>query len=98
MFGRTGSSTPSSTKICWPFAGAAGRYEIFARWTSGTNRASSATYVVTPATGAASVSVYDDKSGADESTRVAGEWLRENVPDVAGSPPEVSSGEVIIDL
>ena len=55
-------------------------------------------YLIRTDDGAVSVSVYDDKSGADESTRVAGEWLRENVPDVAGSPPEVSSGEVIIDL
>ena len=47
-------------------------------------------YLIRTDDGAASVSVYDDKSGADESTRVAGEWLRENVPDVAGSPPEVS--------
>ena len=55
-------------------------------------------YLIRTDDGAASVSVYDDKSGADESTRVAGEWLRENVPDVAGSPPQVSSGEVIIDI
>ena len=55
-------------------------------------------YLIRTDDGAASVSVYDDKSGADESTRVAGEWLRENVPDVAGSPPQVSSGEVIIDV
>ena len=55
-------------------------------------------YLIRTDDGAASVSVYDDKAGADESTRVAGEWLRENVPDVAGSPPQVSSGEVIINL
>jgi heme-degrading monooxygenase HmoA len=55
-------------------------------------------YLIRTEDGVASVSVYDDKSGADESTRVAAEWLRENVPDVAGSPPQVSSGEVIIDL
>ena len=55
-------------------------------------------YLIRTDDGVASVSVYDDKSGADESTRVAGEWLRENVPDVAGSPPQVSSGEVIIDI
>jgi hypothetical protein len=58
----------------------------------------SAYYLIRTEDGVASVSVYDDKSGADESTRVAAEWLRENVPDVAGSPPQVSSGEVIIDL
>ena len=28
--------------------------------------------------GQAYVGVFDDKAGADESTRVAGEWLREN--------------------
>ena len=53
-------------------------------------------YLIRTGDGVASVSVYDDKAGADESTRVAGEWLRENVPDVAGSPPQVSSGEVVL--
>ena len=46
--------------------------------------------------GAVSVSVYDDRSGADESNRVAAEWIRENLPDLEASPPQVSAGEVAI--
>src|SRR5215471_2817499 len=41
-----------SSTFTWPFAGPAGRYEVFARWTSGPNRASNATYVITGADGA----------------------------------------------
>jgi len=46
--------------------------------------------------GAVSVSVYDDRSGTDESNRLAAEWIRENLPDLEVSPPQVSSGEVAI--
>ena len=42
------------------------------------------------------ITVCDDEAGTAESTRVAGEWLRENLPDVAGSPPMVSSGTVVL--
>lgn len=46
--------------------------------------------------GAVSVSVYDDQAGREESNRVAAAWIRENLPDLAVSPPQVSSGEVMI--
>jgi heme-degrading monooxygenase HmoA len=44
--------------------------------------------------GVVTVSVYDDQAGADESTRVAAEWVRTNLPDMGVDPPQVSSGEV----
>jgi hypothetical protein len=47
----------------WPFSGAPGSYEVFARWTSGPNRASNATYVVTGASGPAAVSVDQRSNG-----------------------------------
>ncbi len=56
--GGTGSST-----FTWPFQGPAGHYELFARWSSGANRASNATYVVTHAAGAATVSVDQRANG-----------------------------------
>jgi hypothetical protein len=40
--------------------------------------------------------VYDDQSGAEESTRQAADWMRENLPDFTASPPQVSVGEVVI--
>jgi hypothetical protein len=43
-----------------------------------------------------SITVCDDEAGTAESTRVAGEWLRENMPDVGGSAPMVSSGAVVL--
>ena len=46
--------------------------------------------------GAVSVSVYDDRSGTEESNRVAAAWTSENVPGLSVSPPQVSAGEVAI--
>jgi hypothetical protein len=42
-----------------------------------------------------SVSVFNDKAGCDESTRVAGDWVRANVKPLP-SAPEVSGGEVFV--
>lgn len=53
-------------------------------------------YLVRTADGAVTVSIYDDAAGADESTRVAAAWIRENLPDLEVSPPQVSAGEVAI--
>ncbi|HEY1295101.1 MAG TPA: hypothetical protein VGJ60_18645 [Chloroflexota bacterium] len=50
--------------VTWPFKGPAGAYEVFARWTSGPNRASNATYVVTGADGPASAKVDQRTGGA----------------------------------
>ena len=44
-----------------------------------------------------SISVYDNKAGCDESTRRAGEWVRENVKSMP-SAPDVSSGEVFLNF
>jgi hypothetical protein len=45
--------------------------------------------------GGATVTVCEDQAGAEESTRRAAAWVRENVPAAAGSPPEVTAGEVL---
>ncbi len=45
---------------------------------------------------AVSVSVFEDQGGAEESSRTAAEWVRENEADVTPSPPEISAGEVVI--
>jgi hypothetical protein len=42
------------------------------------------------------MTVCDDEAGTAESTRVAGEWISENMPDLAASPPMVSSGAVTL--
>jgi hypothetical protein len=45
---------------------------------------------------AVSVSVYDERSGAEESNRAAADWIRQNLPDLSISAPQVSAGEVVI--
>jgi heme-degrading monooxygenase HmoA len=55
-------------------------------------------YLIKTADGCASISVFDDEAGASESTRAAGAWVQENLPEHAGTPPQVTSGEVVINL
>ena len=53
-------------------------------------------YLVRIPDGTVSISVYDTEAGANESTRAAANWIRENLPDLGGSAPQVSAGEVVI--
>ena len=47
----------------------------------------------------ASVSIFNDQAGADQSNAVAAEWANENVlPTYSLSPPEISAGEVILSV
>jgi hypothetical protein len=43
----------------------------------------------------ASLSVYDDKAGADESVRIAHDWVRENAAELIPNPPQVTEGDVV---
>jgi len=43
---------------------------------------------------AVTISIFDDQSGAEESTRAAAAWVGENMPDLSVSPPQVTTGEV----
>jgi hypothetical protein len=44
-----------------------------------------------------SISIFNDKAGCDESTRVASQWARENVKP-APPAPEISGGEVFVNF
>src|SRR5947209_16832866 len=59
------SAGDGSGTVTWPLptSAVAGTYEVSARWTSGPNRASNATYVVTHAAGSMSVSVDQRTNG-----------------------------------
>jgi hypothetical protein len=46
--------------------------------------------------GVFSLTTCNDKAGCDESTRIAGEWVRANAGDLKPPAPMVSEGEVII--
>ena len=54
--------------------------------------------LVRTADGGFSVGVYQDKAGTDESTRVAADWVRQNLPQLTVSPPEVIEGRVVLQL
>ncbi len=47
--------------------------------------------------GGVSVTVCQDKAGTDESVRLAGEWIKENVT-TQSNPPVISEGSTIVQL
>jgi hypothetical protein len=50
------------------------------------------------ADGGASVTVCQDKTGTDESLRVAREWIQKNASSISAGAPAVSEGSVILQL
>ena len=48
--------------------------------------------------GGFSVSVYQDKSGTEESSRVARDWIANNASNIGAAAPTVSEGAVILHL
>lgn len=44
----------------------------------------------------ASVSLFQDRSGADESTRRAADWVKRDLTDIIQNPPDVTAGEVVV--
>ena len=54
--------------------------------------------LIRTASGGVSVTVCEDKSGADESVRVARDWISKNASNVGASAPAVSEGDVILQL
>ena len=53
-------------------------------------------YLIQGDDGAASVTIYEDRTGAEESSRRVAQWVRDNLPDAATMPPEISQGEVLV--
>src|SRR5207244_3498719 len=53
-------------------------------------------YVIRSGEIVSSITVCQDQAGTTESNRVAAEWIRSNVPAEAGTPPEITEGEVTI--
>ena len=48
--------------------------------------------------GGFTVSVFQDKTGTDESTRVAREWISKNAGTVGAAPPKVTEGAVLLQV
>lgn len=53
-------------------------------------------YAVRDGEALATVTISDDRAGADESTRLAAQWVRDNLPGVRVTTPEAIGGEVFI--
>jgi heme-degrading monooxygenase HmoA len=53
-------------------------------------------YLIRAAGDTVSVTVCDDEAGAQQSNAAAADWIRENMPDIASSPPEISAGDVVV--
>jgi len=43
----------------------------------------------------ATVSIFESRSGAEESNRLAADFVKKNLPELANGSPEITSGEVI---
>jgi hypothetical protein len=48
--------------------------------------------------GGMAITVCTDKAGADESVKVAREWIRKNAADVPAYPPAIMEGPVIVKI
>ena len=48
--------------------------------------------------GFATISVFEDRAGAEESTRAAAKWVAENIADWTPNPPTIIQGDVAISL
>jgi hypothetical protein len=55
-------------------------------------------YVIRDPDGATTISVFDDQAGAEESTRVAAQWVGENLGELGLDPPHVTTGEVLLNF
>jgi hypothetical protein len=40
----------------------------------------------------ATITVFDSEEAAAESTSAAAEWVRENLPELAANPPQITAG------
>jgi hypothetical protein len=50
------------------------------------------------ADGGVSVTVCDDKAGAEESVKVARDWIQKNAPDTGASAPAINQGTVLLQI
>ena len=53
-------------------------------------------HLIRSSDGGASISVFQDKAGTEESTRRAAAYIKENLEGVAAGPPQIVEGESVI--
>jgi hypothetical protein len=54
--------------------------------------------LVRTATGGFSVSVFQDKTGTEESVCIARDWIMKNAGNTGAAPPSISEGTVILQV
>ena len=55
-------------------------------------------YLLKTSEGAISLTVCEERVGAEESNRVAAAWLKDKLPTFATRAPEITTGQVFIQL
>jgi len=55
-------------------------------------------YLVKTTDGAVSLTLCEDKAGADESNRLEATWLKDKLPTFSNRAPEIATGEVRFQL
>jgi hypothetical protein len=55
-------------------------------------------YLMKTGDGAVSVTLCENRNGADESNRIEATWLKDKFPTFATRPPEITIGELRIEL
>ena len=55
-------------------------------------------YLVKTTDGAVSLTLCEDKAGADESNRLEATWLKDKLPTFSNRTPEITTGEVRFQL
>jgi hypothetical protein len=53
-------------------------------------------YLLKLAEGTSTISIFEDREGAEESSRAAAAWLAENLPELSVAAPYITAGEVVI--
>jgi hypothetical protein len=53
-------------------------------------------YLIGDGNTVASISVFEDRESAEESTRAVAQWVRANLLDILPNPPEIIAGDVLL--
>ena len=51
-----------------------------------------------PTTPLTTITVCEDSTGTEKSTGLAAQWVRDNLPQLTASPPQVTEGDVFLKI
>jgi hypothetical protein len=55
-------------------------------------------YLVRTVDGGATITVCENQAGTAESSKRAADWIRQNLPNVVSSPPELTEGDALFNF